>query len=51
MPQGAVIEKKDMQHTYRDGDDFVFMDMETYEEGPPVARPNLVSGLSISKKR
>jgi len=27
-----VIEKKDMQHTYRDGDDFVFMDMETYEE-------------------
>jgi elongation factor P len=31
VPQ-AVIEKKDMQHTYRDGDDFVFMDMETYEE-------------------
>lgn len=32
VPQ-AVIEKKEMQHTYRDGDDFVFMDMETYEEG------------------
>jgi len=32
VPQ-AVIEKKDMQHTYRDGDDLVFMDMETYEEG------------------
>jgi elongation factor P len=31
VPQ-AVIEKKDMQHTYREGDDFVFMDMETYEE-------------------
>lgn len=31
VPQ-AVIEKKDMQHTYRDGDDLVFMDMETYEE-------------------
>lgn len=31
VPQ-AVIEKKDMQHTYRDGDDYVFMDMETYEE-------------------
>jgi elongation factor P len=31
VPQ-AVIEKTDMQHTYRDGDDFVFMDMETYEE-------------------
>ncbi len=32
VPQ-AVIEKKDMQHTYRDGDDLVFMDMESYEEG------------------
>jgi elongation factor P len=32
VPQ-AVIEKKDMQHTYRDGDELVFMDMETYEEG------------------
>lgn len=32
VPQ-ALIEKKDMQHTYRDGDDLVFMDMETYEEG------------------
>lgn len=31
IPQ-AVIEKKDMQHTYREGDDFVFMDMESYEE-------------------
>ena len=31
VPQ-AIIEKKDMQHTYRDGDDYVFMDMETYEE-------------------
>lgn len=31
VPQ-AIIEKKDMQHTYRDGEDLVFMDMETYEE-------------------
>ncbi|NJN30379.1 MAG: elongation factor P [Synechococcales cyanobacterium RM1_1_8] len=31
LPQ-AVIEKNVMQHTYKDGDDFVFMDMETYEE-------------------
>jgi elongation factor P len=31
VPQ-AVIEKKDMQHTYRDGEELVFMDMETYEE-------------------
>lgn len=31
VPQ-AVIEKVDMQHTYRDGEDLVFMDMGTYEE-------------------
>jgi elongation factor P len=31
VPQ-AIIEKKDMQHTYRDGEDLVFMDMESYEE-------------------
>ncbi|MEO1621242.1 MAG: elongation factor P [Cyanobacteria bacterium J06632_3] len=31
VPQ-AVLEKKTMQHTYRDGDQYVFMDMETYEE-------------------
>lgn len=32
VPQ-AVLEKSVMQHTYREGDEFVFMDMETYEEG------------------
>jgi elongation factor P len=32
VPQ-AVIDKSTMQHTYKDGDDFVFMDMESYEEG------------------
>jgi elongation factor P len=32
VPQ-AILEKRVMQHTYRDGDDYVFMDMETYEEG------------------
>lgn len=31
VPQ-AVLEKKVMQHTYRDGEDLVFMDMETFEE-------------------
>ncbi|MEO1093840.1 MAG: elongation factor P [Cyanobacteria bacterium J06638_28] len=31
VPQ-ANIEKKSMQHTYREGEDLVFMDMETYEE-------------------
>lgn len=32
VPQ-AVLEKSVMQHTYREGDEFVFMDMETYDEG------------------
>ena len=31
VPQ-ANLEKRNMQHTYKDGDEFVFMDMETYEE-------------------
>lgn len=31
VPQ-ANLEKRNMQHTYKDGDQFVFMDMETYEE-------------------
>lgn len=31
VPQ-AVLEKTTMQHTYKDGEDFVFMDMESYEE-------------------
>lgn len=32
VPQ-AILEKNTMQHTYKDGEEFVFMDMETYEEG------------------
>ncbi|NEQ41244.1 MAG: elongation factor P [Okeania sp. SIO3I5] len=31
IPQ-ANLDKREMQHTYKDGDQFVFMDMETYEE-------------------
>jgi elongation factor P len=31
LPQ-AVLEKNTMQHTYKEGDQFVFMDMDTYEE-------------------
>jgi elongation factor P len=31
MPQ-ANLEKSAMQYTYKEGDQFVFMDMETYEE-------------------
>ena len=35
----ALLEKKDMQFLYRDGDDYVFMDLESYEQQnvPPVA--------------
>jgi elongation factor P len=31
LPQ-ANLEKCDMQHTYKEGDQYVFMNMETYEE-------------------
>ncbi|MBD2460705.1 elongation factor P [Oscillatoria sp. FACHB-1407] len=31
VPQ-ATLEKSVMQHTYKEGEDYVFMDMETYEE-------------------
>jgi elongation factor P len=31
LPQ-AILDKRTMQHTYKEGDEFVFMDMETYEE-------------------
>ncbi|MCL1469196.1 elongation factor P [Argonema antarcticum] len=31
MPQ-ANLEKNTMQHTYKDGEDYVFMDMDSYEE-------------------
>ncbi|MGB8688310.1 MAG: elongation factor P [Microcoleus sp.] len=37
MPQ-ANLEKSAMQHTYKDGDQFVFMDMETYEESTLTAK-------------
>ncbi|MFP4653350.1 MAG: elongation factor P, partial [Phormidium sp.] len=31
VPQ-AILDKRGMQHTYREGEAFVLMDMETYEE-------------------
>jgi elongation factor P len=31
VPQ-AILEKRTMQHTYKEGEDLVFMDMETFEE-------------------
>ena len=32
VPQ-AILEKSEMQHTYKDGEEYVFRDMEAYEEG------------------
>jgi len=32
LPQ-ATLEKSVMQHTYKEADEYVFMDMQTYEEG------------------
>jgi translation elongation factor P (EF-P) len=31
VPQ-AILEKRTMQHTYKTGEQYVFMDMESYEE-------------------
>jgi elongation factor P len=28
----AIVERKDMQYLYRDGDEFVFMDTDTYDQ-------------------
>ena len=28
----AIVERKDMQYLYGDGEDYVFMDLETYEQ-------------------
>src|ERR671914_775713 len=35
----AILEKKDMQFLYRDGDDYVFMDTQSYDQlhVPPAA--------------
>lgn len=30
----AIIEKSDVQYLYRDGDDFIFMDNDTYDQTP-----------------
>ena len=30
----AIIDKRDMQYLYRDGDDFIFMDQSTYDQVP-----------------
>lgn len=30
----AIVERRDMQYLYRDGDDLLFMDLETYDQIP-----------------
>jgi elongation factor P len=40
----AIVERKEMQYLYRDGDTFVFMDTETYEQVPVSAE--VVADLS-----
>jgi elongation factor P len=53
VPQ-ALLEKASLQHTYMDGDDFVFMDMATYEETRLTAaqigdqRKYLKEGMAVS---
>ncbi|APB32416.1 elongation factor P [Gloeomargarita lithophora Alchichica-D10] len=32
MVSQAILEKRTMQHTYKEGDQYIFMDMESYEE-------------------
>jgi elongation factor P len=34
----AIVERKDMQYLFRDGDAFTFMDMESYEQVPVPAQ-------------
>ncbi len=48
VPQ-ATIEKRTMQHTYKEGDEYVFMDMETFEEAR--LNPNQIgSGVKYLKE-
>jgi elongation factor P len=48
VPQ-ATLEKSVMQHTYKEGDDFIFMDMETYDEGRLTAA-QIGSGVKYIKE-
>ena len=46
VPQ-ALLEKSKLQHTYMDGDDFVFMDMTSYEETQLTAKPVSYTHLTL----
>ncbi|MEL6222947.1 MAG: elongation factor P [Cyanobacteria bacterium J06626_14] len=48
VPQ-ATLEKSVQQHTYKEGDQFVFMDMETYEESR-LGEDQIGSGVKYIKE-
>jgi elongation factor P len=45
----AIIDKRDMQYLYRDGDDYVFMDQTTYDQVPVPAK-NLGEAANFLKE-
>ena len=47
--QDAIIERRDMQYSYNDGDLYYFMDMETYDM-TPVAKDNLPDNFKFVKE-
>jgi elongation factor P len=48
VPQ-ANLEKRTMQYTYKDGEEFVFMDMQTYEE-TRMSSDNLADRINFLKE-
>jgi len=45
----AIIDKRDTQYLYRDGDDYIFMDQSTYEQ-VPVSSKNLGDASNFLKE-
>jgi len=45
----AIIDKRDMQYLYRDGEDYIFMDNVTYDQ-VPVSSKNLGSAANFLKE-
>jgi len=46
----AIIDKRDTQYLYRDGDDYIFMDQSNYEQ-VPVSSKNLGDAQTSLKRR
>jgi elongation factor P len=45
----AIIDKRDMQYLYRDGEDYIFMDQSTYDQ-VPVSAKNLGTAANFLKE-